>query len=339
MRHSEAQLNSLAIRALVGCGLAHADAVDTARILVMADMFGLHTHGLSRIESYGERLMNGGIDRHARIEVERVAPSMAKVNGNNGVGPLVGLRALEAATELARETGVGIALARASNHFGPISPYNYLAAQGGFASMICSNASVTIAPTGGSEARFGNSPIGFGVPNPGSHPFMLDMAMSVVARAKIRRALKRGESIPDTWATDRAGRPTSDPKAALEGFLLPIGGHKGYGLALVVDLLAGLLSGASYLTHVKSWIDEPEQPQDIGHFYLLFDTARLGSTQWLAQRMADFCEILRSTPPSDPQVRVRVPGDGEVDTMQRHRRDGVELEPGLHEKLDAMAAR
>ena len=134
MRLSEAQLNTLAIRALVGCGLAHADAVDTARILVMADMFGLHTHGLSRIESYGERLMNGGIDRHARIEVERVAPSMAKVNGNNGVGPLVGLRALEAATELARETGVGIALARASNHFGPISPYNWLAAQGGFAS-------------------------------------------------------------------------------------------------------------------------------------------------------------------------------------------------------------
>jgi LDH2 family malate/lactate/ureidoglycolate dehydrogenase len=334
----EAELNALAIRALAGAGLAHADAVDTARILVMAEMFGLPTHGLSRIESYGDRLLRGGIDAKARVEVERVAPSMAKVNGNNAVGPLVGLRALEAASALARETGVGIALARASNHFGPISPYNYLAAQDGFASMVCSNASVTIAPWGGREARFGNSPIGFGVPNPGSHPFMLDMAMSVAARAKIRTALKRGQPIPDTWATDKDGRPTSDPKAALDGFLLAIGGHKGYGLALVVDLLSGLLSGASYLTHVKSWIDEPDEPQDIGHFFLLFDTARLGSADWLAARMRDFCAILRSTPPSDPDKPVLVPGDIEIERLERHRREGVTLEAGLEEKLEALAS-
>lgn len=335
----EADLTALAVRALAGAGLAHADAVDAARILVMAEMFGLPTHGLSRIESYGDRLIKGGIDKRAKVEVERVAPAMAKVNGNNAVGPLVGLRALEAATELARETGVGIALARASNHFGPISPYNYLAAQGGFASMICSNASVTIAPWGGREARFGNSPIGFGVPNPGSHPFMLDMAMSVAARAKIRNALKRGQDIPQTWATDRDGKPTTDPKAALDGFLLAIGGHKGYGLALVVDLLSGLLSGASYLTHVKSWIDEPGEPQGIGHFFLLFDTARLGSTEWLAKRMRDFCDILRSTPAADPDKPVLVPGDIEIATLERHRREGVTLEAGLQEKLEALAAR
>ncbi|HET7400235.1 MAG TPA: Ldh family oxidoreductase, partial [Usitatibacter sp.] len=112
---------------------------------------------------------------------------------------------------------------------------------------------------------------------------------------------------------------------------------KGYGLALVVDLLAGLLSGASYLTHVKSWIDEPDQPQDIGHFYLLFDTARLGSGEWLAQRMADFCAILRSTPPSNPEVRVRVPGDGELATLERHQREGVMLEPDVVAKLEALA--
>lgn len=335
----ESELNALAVRALVGAGVPHADAVDAARILVLADLFGLHTHGLSRIESYAERLRVGGINPRAKVRVERVAPALAKVDGDNGVGPLVGLRALEAATELARETGVGIALARSSNHFGPISPYNYLAAQGGFASMVCSNASVTIAPWGGGEARFGNSPIGFGVPNPGSHPFMLDMAMSVVARAKIRNALKRGERIPDTWATDRHGNPTNDPKAALDGFLLAIGGHKGYGLALVVDLLAGLLSGAAYLTHVKSWLDEPGEPQNLGHFFLLFDTARLGTAEWLAQRMADFCRILRSTPPADPDRPVLVPGDIEIATLQRHRRDGVTLEAGLQEKLEAIASR
>jgi LDH2 family malate/lactate/ureidoglycolate dehydrogenase len=335
---TEQELNSLAIRVLVRCGMAHPEAVEAARILVMADMFGLHTHGLARLESYGERLRNGGINPHAHVKVERVAPAMAKVDGDDGVGTLVGIRALEAATELARESGVGIVLARSSNHFGPISPYNYLAAQGGFASMVCSNASVTIAPWGGREARFGNSPIGFGVPNPGAHPFMLDMAMSVAARAKIRNALKRGERIPETWATDREGRPTSDPRAALDGFLLAIGGHKGYGLALVVDLLAGLLSGASYLTHVKSWLDDPTEPQDIGHFFLLFDTARLGSTDWLAQRMADFCEILRTTPPTDPDKPVLVPGDIEIARLEKHRREGVVLEDGLVEKLEALAS-
>jgi ureidoglycolate dehydrogenase (NAD+) len=333
----ESELNALAVRALVGAGLPHPDAVDAARILVMADMFGLHTHGLSRIESYAGRLRGGGINAHAKVKVERVALSLARIDGDNGVGPLVGLRALEAATELARECGVGMALVRASNHFGPISPYNYLAAQGGFASMVCSNASVTIAPWGGRAARFGNSPIGFGVPNPGDHPFMLDMAMSVVARAKIRNALKRGERIPDTWATDRDGNPTSDPKAALDGFLLAIGGHKGYGLALMVDLFSGLLSGAAYLTHVKSWLDEADVPQNLGHFFLLFDTSRLGSAEWLAQRMHDFCAILRSTPPSEPDKPVLVPGDIEIARMERHRRDGVTLEAGLEEKLEAIA--
>ena len=333
----ESALNALAIRVLVRCGMAHPEAVEAARILVLADMFGLHTHGLSRLESYGERLRNGGIDPRAHVRVERVAPAMAKVDGANAVGPLVGIRALEAATELARETGVGIALARASNHFGPCSPYNYLAAQGAFASLVCSNASVTIAPWGGREGRLGNSPIGFGVPNPGSHPFMLDMAMSVVARAKIRNALKRGELIPDTWATDRDGNPTSDPRAALDGFLLAIGGHKGYGLALVVDLFSGLLSGASYLTHVKSWLDNATEPQDIGHFFLLFDTARLGSAEWLAKRMADFCDILRATPAADPDKPVLVPGDIEIARLEKHRRDGVLLEDGLVEKLEALA--
>ncbi len=219
-----------------------------ARVLVLADLFGLSTHGLSRIESYGERLMLGGINLRAAIAVQSPAPGLRIVDGDNGAGPLVGMHALRAAMEAAEACGVGVAFARGSNHFGPISPYGLIAAEAGFASIVGSNATTTIAPWGGGDARLGNSPLGFGVPNPGGQPFLLDMAMSVVARAKIRNALKRGEAIPDTWATDAAGRPTTDPKAALDGFLLPIGGHKGYGLTLLVDLFAGLLSNAAYLT-------------------------------------------------------------------------------------------
>ena len=185
----------------------------------------------------------------------------------------------------------------------------------------------------------GNSPIGFGVPHPGGDPFLLDMAMSVVARAKIRNALKRGESIPDTWATDSAGRPTGDPAAALDGFLQPIGGHKGYGLALMVDLFAGLLSNAAYLTHVKSWSQAPEQAQNLGHFFILIDTRRLGSSEWLEARMRDFAAILRASPPTDPALPVIVPGEIELAKMRRQQEDGVLLDATTWQLLHDYAAR
>jgi LDH2 family malate/lactate/ureidoglycolate dehydrogenase len=336
---SEAELLALGTRAFMGLGLREEDAAQVARILVTADLFGLGTHGLGRIESYGERLQVGGIKARPDIVVTQVAPALCKVDGDNGVGPLVGMRALQAAMAAAGECGVGVALARGSNHFGPISPYSLIAAEAGFASIIGSNATTTIAPWGGSDARLGNSPIGFGVPHPGGDPFLLDMAMSVVARAKIRNALKRGEAIPDTWATDAKGRPTTDPKAALDGFLLPIGGHKGYGLALMVDLFAGLLSDAAYLTHVKSWSDAPEEPQNLGHFFILIDTRRLGSTEWLAARMRDFAAILHGSAPADEARPVIVPGEIELDKLRRQRRDGIALDAATLALLQQHAAR
>jgi LDH2 family malate/lactate/ureidoglycolate dehydrogenase len=165
------------------------------------------------------------------------------------------------------------------------------------------------------------------------------MAMSVVARGKIRDALKRGESIPSTWATDRDGVTTADPKAALEGFLLPFGGYKGYGLALMVDLFAGILSGASYLTRVNSWLDQPRLPQDLGHFFLLVDTRRLGSAEWLAERVGDFASIVHSTPAADAAKPVLLPGEIELNNLERQRRDGIAIEPRLRAKLEAYAAR
>ena len=336
---TEAELGELAARALVGLGLERKDAVDAARILVLGELFGIGTHGVGRIESYGERLDLGGIKARPDIRIEAVAPTIMKVDGDNGVGPLVGMRALEAAMGMARDFGVGIAFARASNHFGPVGPYSFIAAEAGFASIIGSNSTTTIAPWGGKDARLGNSPVGFGVPNPGGEPIILDMAASVVARAKIRDALKRGDAIPPTWATDRDGKPTTDPKAALDGFLQPIGGHKGYGLALVVDLFAGLLSGAAYLTHVKSWSDNPELPQDLGHFFFVIDAGRLGPPQWLAERMQDFIAILHATPPADADRPVLVPGEIEMRKLARQRRDGITIDATLLAKLESFAKR
>jgi LDH2 family malate/lactate/ureidoglycolate dehydrogenase len=334
---AEDTLHDLTARALQSCGLAAKDARDAARILVIADLFGLSTHGVHRVISYGERLKIGGINAKANIRIEKMAPSIAMVDGDNGIGTLVGTRALEAAIAAAKETGVGVAFARSSNHFGPVASYAWIAAEQGFASIIASNASTTIAPSGGSDARLGNNPLGLCVPNPGGDPVMLDMAMSVVARAKIRRALDRGESIPDTWATDAQGRPTSDPRTALDGFLQPIGGYKGYGLALLVDLFAGLLSGASYLTHVKSWVDEPSAAQDLGHVFILIDTAKLGLSD-LAHRVADFAAILRASPPSDPAVPVRLPGESEFARMRQQKTEGLRIDAAVLDFLEKAAA-
>lgn len=335
---TEPELTALAIRAFEGLGLTQPDAADVVRVLVMADLFGLSTHGLSRVESYGERLLVKGINPRPNIRVESPAPALRLVDGDNGVGPLVGMHALRAAMDAASQYGIGMAFARGSNHFGPISPYSLIAAEQGFASVIGSNATTTIAPWGGSDARLGNSPLGFGVPNPGGQPFLLDMAMSVVARAKIRNALKRGESIPDTWATDDKGRATTNPKAALDGFLQPIGGHKGYGLALLVDLFAGLLSNAAYLTHVKSWVDAPDEPQNLGHFFILINTRVLGSPQWLTERMMDFASILHDSPPAVEGKSVIVPGEIELDRMAQQRSQGIKLDAEVVKLLQQHAA-
>ena len=339
MRVAESELQSLAAGALRALGLARGDAEVAARILVLGDLFGIHTHGVSRIASYGERIALGGIKARPDIRVEKAAATLARVDGDNGLGPLVGYRALMAALALAREHGTGVAFVRGSNHFGPVAPYNYIAAEEGFASIAGSNATTTIAPTGGAEARLGNSPVGFGIPNPGGDPVILDMAVSVVARAKIRDALKEGRAIPHHWATDREGRPTTDPKAALDGFLQPIGGYKGYGLALIVDLFAGLLSGAAYLTHVQSWSDAPEKPQGLGHFFIVIDTRPLGPSSWLSERLEDVAAILRSTPRADAGVPIRLPGEIELARLAEQRREGITIDPAVHAHLVALRDR
>lgn len=333
---AEEELLTLATSTLAALGLPHEDAADAARILVYADMFGIHTHGVERILSYGERLKIGGIKARAAVTATPLSPSIISIDGDNGLGPLVGMRALEAAMEAAKTNGLALALVRGSNHFGPICPYSYIAAQNGFATLIGSNATTTIAPWGGSEAKLGNNPFGFGLPNPGGDPLMLDMAMSVVARAKIRSAAKAGERIPDSWATDRDGNPTTDPAAALGGFLQPVGGHKGYGLALVVDLIAGLLSGAAYLSHVKSWVDTPEEPQNLGHYFLLIDVGRLGSSAWLTERISDFTSILHDTPPRSEDSPVLVPGEIEMKAYRYAQQHGVEIDRNVLTALEAL---
>lgn len=335
---AEERLLALATAALERGGMRAGEAALAARVLVLADLMGLRTHGISRVAQYLGRVTLGGIDPVADVQVARVAPALAMVDGRNGIGPLVGMRGLEAALDGAREAGIGAAFVRGSNHFGPIAPYALIAAGQGFATIIASNATTTIAPWGGRDTRLGNNPLGIGVPSPGGDPVILDMALSVAARAKIRELAARGEPLPEGWAADAAGQPTTDAAAALKGFLLPVGGHKGYGLAIMVDLLAGLLSGAAYLTHVRAWDKDPGVAQDLGHVFIAIDTARLGTTDWLRARMADFAAIVHDTPAADPARPVLLPGEREITLLHRQRREGVRVAAADLAKVEELAA-
>lgn len=331
------ELTALARTALTSSGIAAEDAGHIAEVLVTADLFGIHTHGVQRIPQYLDRVRIGGVNATPEIRVDAPAAAIRLVNGDNGIGPLVGRRALHEALEAGMSTGVGVAFVKSSNHFGPVMPYLYEAASRGFASIIASNATTTIAPWGGKETKVGNNPLGWGVPT-GDDPILLDVALSVVARAKIRAAAAAGDKIPTTWATDSAGVPTDDPTAALAGYLQPIAGHKGYGLSVMVDLFAGVLSGASYLDRISSWSTHPEDPQGLGHFFIVINTAVLGSRAQLQERAADFRTRLLATPPADPASPVRLPGQAEIGNLRRQQRGGVEIPVADIDKLRQLSA-
>ncbi|MBN3458901.1 Ldh family oxidoreductase [Mycobacterium sp. DSM 3803] len=327
------ELSELARSALIGGGVPADDAADIADVLIAADLFGIHTHGVQRIPQYLDRVRLGGVNPRPDIRTDALAPAVRLVDGDNGIGPLVGRRALGDALAAGRQTGVGVAFVKGSNHFGPVMPYLYDAAQHGFAAVIASNATTTIAPWGGKATKLGNNPMGWGMPAGDNDPILFDVALSVVARAKIRAAAAAGTKIPTTWATDASGVPTDDPDAALAGFLQPIAGHKGYGLSVMVDLFAGVLSGASYLDRVSSWSSHPEIPQDLGHFFIVIDTETLCPADELDRRVTDFRERLLATPAADPSSPVRLPGQLELQNRRRQQREGVDIAVADLDKL------
>jgi LDH2 family malate/lactate/ureidoglycolate dehydrogenase len=330
-----AELERLCSAALAAAGASAEGADACARILAEAETMGIATHGAVRVPDYARRLRARGIDGRAEPRLEPRAPSLAVLDGRNALGPLVGSRALEAALAMGRDAGIAWIGCRASNHFGALAPYARAACDAGFVLVAGTNASSTMPPWGGAALRMGNNPLCIAAPAPDGTHFILDMAMSVAARGKIRAAQKAGP-IPEGWAADSRGRPTTDPAAALEGFLLPFGAHKGSGLALAVDLLAGALSGARFLTDVVTWVGNDERPQGVGHFFLALDPARLAGREAWNAAMARFRAVLLDTPAADPDEPVRLPGARELERRARSLAEGVSLSLTLLDELRAL---
>ncbi|MEQ9041958.1 MAG: Ldh family oxidoreductase [Silicimonas sp.] len=337
MRLSEAGARDLAERAFRRAGVGATPARDAAEILTLAQMMGIETHGLARVGDYVRRIRAGGIDPAAEPGISAPAPALRLIDARNGLGPAVMRRALDEALGAAREQGIGAAFVRNGSHLGALAPYLWIAAEAGFACIVTTSTAPMIAPAGGREARIGNTPLGLAIPNPGRTPVILDIALSVAARSRVRAARKAGTPIPADWATDADGLPTTDPAAAMQGLMRAIGGDKGANLALCLDLFAGLLSGAAILSEIPNAADTPGTPQNLGQMIVAIDAGRLMPAHALGARMEDARRIVAGTPAVDPAQPPRLPGARAIAALRAARRDGLELAPALLKDLRALA--
>jgi LDH2 family malate/lactate/ureidoglycolate dehydrogenase len=310
-------------RLMVAHDLPQEDGRIVATCLVRADLRGIDTHGIVRLPGYLDRVRRGLINPRPHLEPRRVTAAAAQLDGDNGFGFVIATRAMAAAIEIAKEAGLGLVSVKRSTHFGMAASYLLQAVEAGFIALVFTNASRAMPPFGGREALLGTSPFAAGVPGGKEAPFILDMAPSVAARGKIRRALRRGEPIPEGYALDADGRPTTDPARALEGVVLPIGGPKGSGLSLLMDILGGVLSGAAFAGDVGDQYKDFERPQNVGHFFLALRPDLFVGAEEFRARMDLLVQRVHDCPRAGGFDEIMIAGEPEA-RQERHRlRHGI----------------
>lgn len=319
-------------------GLTEADAKLLADSLVTAELWGHGSHGMLRLSWYMARVRSGAIDVTARPELTGDFSALAQVDGRDALGQRVAQQATEWAVERARRFGVGAVAVRHSNHFGTAAYFTRQAARQGFACLLFSNASPAMAPWGGRDKRIGNNPWSIAVPGGELGEIVLDIANTAVARGKIYLAAERGDSIPTHWALDARGRPTTSAQEALAGILQPIAGHKGYGIALMLDLLSGVMTGSAFgLSVVGPY--KPEGRSGAGHLIIAIDIARLMPIAEFETRVARLVAEVRSSSTADDSLGIFVPGELETLHHRRQLQSGIELPGATWQGLLKLAER
>ncbi|XP_071444240.1 uncharacterized oxidoreductase YjmC-like [Hetaerina americana] len=320
----------------VGTPAEHAYAM--SELLVAADYRGHLSHGLNRLSMYVEDVRNGTTDPCATPEVIKEKSAVALVDGKNGLGPVVGNFCMDLAMEKAKETGVGWISARGTNHYGIAGWYSMRAANQGFVGITCSNTSPVTAPLRSKKAAVGTNPISVAAPAK-NDSFVLDMATSTAALGKIELKRSRNEDIPLGWAQDIDGNMTTNPdKALLANCLMPLGGaeetsgYKGTGIALMVDIFSGILSGANYGPFIRNWKNASEKA-NLGQCFIALDPSAFAPC--FEERLSNFLDVIRALEPVDPNKPVLVAGDPEKIHMKEvSYRGGILYHQGL---IDAMS--
>lgn len=330
-------LTAFAKSAFHRLGVPEADAEWVAGLMVEADLLGYDTHGLFRLRQYVNRLRDGGCNPVASPRILRETVATALIDGDNGLGHLAMSMACNLAMDKARTAGIGWVGVRGSNHAGPAALYVRPQAADGMIGLCAAVGSANhVAPYGGTDLLLGTNPIAIATPG-GADPFVLDMATTVAAVGKIKTLAQRGETMPEGWMVGRDGLPLTDPNRRDEGFLLPIGGAKGYGLAVAIGLMAGVLNGAAFGADVVDFTSDTTSPTNTGQFVAAIDIASFGDLNAFIQSASRVFADLRASPPLPGHAPVRVPGDGRQAARAARLENGLILHPALKRDLDHIA--
>lgn len=337
-RVSARALEDFARAVLRAAGLPEADAATVAWALIQANLEGVDTHGVSRLAMYARRARAGLANPRPALRWERPAPGIQTLDADNALGPVAAVAAVDAAIGLAREQGIGMVTVAHTNHAAALSAYVERAAAAGCVAMMVCNTPKAMPPWGGREAFLGTNPLAFAAPTSDAMaPVVVDMATTVVARGNIIMAARQGAPIPADWALDAEGRPTTDANAALAGAVLPMAGAKGYALALMIEILAALISGSAWGPHVRSPYEDTDEPTDSGLWVMAFNLAALAPTPHYDQRMSELLDALRASPAA-PGQHVRIPGERRAQIRQERLANGIPLDAATRAELTALAA-
>lgn len=323
---------ALATRLLHQRNVLDHHAAIQARVLVDAEMKGHPSHGLQRLPRLLARIERGLIDPRTEGEGHWRSTAVLEVDGRAGLGPVVAMAALGQMTERVGSWGIALAAIRNNNHLGMLAYYVEQIAAGGRIGIAMSSSEALVHPYGGTRAMLGTNPIAIAVPT-ADRPLVLDLATSTVSMGKIHHHAANGREIPEGWARDADGSPTTDPARAREGSIAPFGGAKGYGLGIAIELLVAALTGSALAPAIRGTLDA-EFPCNKGDVLIVIDTL---AEPDIAHRLADYLDAVRASPPADPNQPVAVPGDGASRRRQVSLHGGFDIEPRLWAELTALS--
>jgi L-2-hydroxycarboxylate dehydrogenase (NAD+) len=332
------KLGAFIARAFEAVGIYAAEAKSVAELMVRADLQGSDGHGVFRLPQYIRRIKGGAVNIKPKIRVEREAAGMALVNGDNGMGHLVMRYAADKAIEKARTAGVAWVGVKWSNHAGPASLYACMPAEHGMIGLYLAVGNANHLPAwGGLDMLLSTNPIAVALPSGAEPAIVLDMATTVAAYGKVKTKVQRGEMMPEGWMIDRQGRPLTDPKRANEGLLLPIGGYKGYGLALIFGLLAGTLNGAAMGRDVIDFNADDRTPTNTGHVIVAINVEAFQPLADFKRGVDDLVRDLRNSKTLPGVDRVRLPGEGSHAARADRAENGIPLPVPLVAALAQLA--
>ncbi|MGI6097253.1 MAG: Ldh family oxidoreductase [Dethiobacteria bacterium] len=329
--HAE-KLRQYCQNALVKIGIPDEDAYIIADSLVHADLRGIDSHGVARLPAYIARFRT---IPWRPLKVLKDIYATVLIDAGDGPGQPATVKGMHLAIDKAKKFGAGVVGIRASNHFGAAGYFAAIAAEKNMVGIVTSNAPARLAPWGGTTPLLGNNPWSIAVPSNKDYPIILDISNSVVAAGKIRIALEKGEKIPVGWAMDAEGRPTADPQKALDGVLLPIAGHKGYGITLMLEILTGILVDSGFSTGVGA-IDDADRAQNMAHLLIVIDIERFATLERFKENVGRLIGTLKASKHAEGVEEIFMPGERSYRKMQERLRSGIPLLSSVVEKIEAL---